>query len=85
MKLTTDLKIMNIEISPHDVIEKYFKDEKCIYPIIPDMQKDISGEFFLAYRKNGGIELYAGTDDGEILICKTRSGEKLERVILAFV
>lgn len=76
---------MATEISTQEVIEKYFNDERCIYPIVPDMQKDVSGEFFLLYEKNNGIELYAGTDDGQILICKTRSGDKLERVILALI
>lgn len=73
------------DIKSQEVLDKFFGYNKAIYPIIPDMQKDISGEFYLSYRKNNGIELYAGTDDGEILICKTRSGERLQRIILALI
>lgn len=79
------MKIGDEEIEITDVIGRFFKDDRVIYPIIPDMQKNVQGEFYLSYQKIDGIELYAGTDDGEILICKTRSGERLERIILALI
>lgn len=51
-----------------EVLEKYFNGEKYIYFTGSDKMEMSASGHYISYEKNGGIMIYRGSNDGEILI-----------------
>lgn len=67
------------------VLEKYFKNDKMLYFQSSDAHKNIEGDTYLRYQKTGKIELWFGGNSGEVCLCCTTDGEKLESLIKAMI
>lgn len=66
-----------------EVIDFYFKNDgrENLYFHGSDRLKAIEGDTYLRIEKSGVIELYIGSDNGEMCILCTRDGDRLESVI----
>jgi hypothetical protein len=64
-----------------EVLDKYFRDERTKYFDQPDALRSINGDTYLTYKKDGGIQLWYGTNDAEVCLMITRDGEELENMI----
>lgn len=69
----------------NDVLDKYFRDKgiKVLYFHSSDAHKDIEGDTYLTYKKygDGRIELWVGSDNGELCLTVTDNPEHLESLI----
>lgn len=71
------------KLTVFDIIEKHFKDERFKYFQSSDAHRNIEGETYLTYTKNGAdrIELYMGGNNGELCLIVTSDAEKLDLII----
>ena len=70
-------------MTTQEVIDKYFKNDgrEYLYFHGSDKLKQYEGETYLYVKKSGIIELWMGSDNGEMCLLCTNDGEKLESLI----
>lgn len=70
-------------ITTQEVIDKYFKNDgrENRYFHSSDKMKMYEGDTYLFIKKSGIIELWFGSDNGEVCLMCTHDGEKLENLI----
>lgn len=72
-------------MTTQEVLDKYFPDGKQKYFQSSDALVQIEGDTYLRYQKTGKIELWFGGNSGEVCLCCTTDGDKLETLIKAII
>ena len=74
-------------MTTQEVIEKYFKNDgrENLYFHGSDKLKMKEGDTYLSIKKTGSIDLYMGSDNGEMCLLCTHDGDRLESLILALI
>lgn len=68
------------------LIKTYFKEERTIYFTANDSHKEKEPNTYLRYKLQGDrLELFYGSDNGELCIAISNDADKLERIITLLI
>lgn len=69
-----------------EVIDRRFKDEETIFFQSSDRHRRIEGDAYLRYQRDGdAIQLWFGGENGDVCLCVTVDGDRLDALIKAIL